>query len=313
MFENEFDYDHVLEGGPWTIFGSYLTVQPWSREFSTSESFPAQVMVWVRIPGLPYRYYSKALFRHIAAAIGKVVKIDYNTRMGDRGRFARLAVMVSLSAPLVSGIKIDGTIYHLEYEGLQRICFSCGKYGHSKELCRADQVAEVPPSDSLQAPGSSEDNNMFVRIEKEVYGPWMLAPSKRRQPRKDTTRSKGPSSLPGSSGGSRFAILEDNVETELAPSDGRMGLVPEARPRVAELQSDSGVVTDLSAIRGVAIGSRSVPGTIVSHEVAVGLAQRVQVVDSDGSQAPRVESHVVQNVAGNHSAISIIDVANEKR
>ncbi|KAK8713753.1 hypothetical protein V6N13_148963 [Hibiscus sabdariffa] len=185
--------------------------------------------------------------------------------------------------------------------------------GDVKELCRADQGSKVPPSDSLHAPGSSEDNNMSARIEKEVYGPWMLAPFKRRQPRKDTTRSKGPSSLPGSSGGSRFAILEDNVDTDLAPSNGRVGLVPESCPWVAKLQSDSRVVSDLSAIRGVAIGSRSVPGTIDSHEVAAGLAQRVQVVDSDGSQAPRVESHVVQNVAGNHSAISIIDVANEKR
>ncbi|KAK8561886.1 hypothetical protein V6N12_048942 [Hibiscus sabdariffa] len=199
------------------------------------------------------------------------------------------------------------------------------KVSYARVVAGANKQTAVEPAPSLDAvivnagdvkvdrSGSSEDNNMSARIEKEVYGPWMLAPFKRRQPRKDTTRSKGPSSLPGSSGGSRFAILEDNVDTDLAPSNGRVGLVPESCPWVAKLQSDSRVVSDLSAIRGVAIGSRSVPGTIDSHEVAAGLAQRVQVVDSDGSQAPRVESHVVQNVAGNHSAISIIDVANEKR
>ncbi|KAE8702100.1 hypothetical protein F3Y22_tig00110503pilonHSYRG00817 [Hibiscus syriacus] len=62
-FECEQDYIHVLTEGPWTIFGSYLTVQPWSRTFSTMEKHPSQVIVWVRLPGLPYRYYSKAIYR----------------------------------------------------------------------------------------------------------------------------------------------------------------------------------------------------------------------------------------------------------
>ncbi|KAL4301735.1 hypothetical protein GQ457_10G007510 [Hibiscus cannabinus] len=43
MFENEYDYEHVLMGGPWTVFGVYLTVQSCSREFSTSKSFLVQI------------------------------------------------------------------------------------------------------------------------------------------------------------------------------------------------------------------------------------------------------------------------------
>ncbi|KAL4362433.1 hypothetical protein GQ457_04G029140 [Hibiscus cannabinus] len=58
-FAAEKDYTKVLTGGPWTIYGSYLTVQPWSRKFSTSENYPSQVIVWVRLPGLPFRYYTK--------------------------------------------------------------------------------------------------------------------------------------------------------------------------------------------------------------------------------------------------------------
>ncbi|KAL4364336.1 hypothetical protein GQ457_04G016940 [Hibiscus cannabinus] len=42
---NENDYTRALTEGPRTIFGSYLTVEPWSREFSTSEKHPSHVIV----------------------------------------------------------------------------------------------------------------------------------------------------------------------------------------------------------------------------------------------------------------------------
>ncbi|KAL4290645.1 hypothetical protein GQ457_14G017720 [Hibiscus cannabinus] len=134
-FAVEVDFRNVLANGPWTIFGSYLTVQPWSHCFSTKEDYPSQIMVWVRLPKLPYRYYTKSLFRYIAAAIGKVVCIDYNTSEGKRGRFARLAIIVDLKKPLVSGIIIDGQRQDIEYEGLPEICFKCGVYGHSSDFC----------------------------------------------------------------------------------------------------------------------------------------------------------------------------------
>ncbi|KAE8696959.1 hypothetical protein F3Y22_tig00110637pilonHSYRG00407 [Hibiscus syriacus] len=47
----------ALTKGPWMVFGNYLTVQPWSRSFSTSEDHFLHVVVWVRLPGLPYRVY----------------------------------------------------------------------------------------------------------------------------------------------------------------------------------------------------------------------------------------------------------------
>ncbi|KAL4355366.1 hypothetical protein GQ457_06G014040 [Hibiscus cannabinus] len=90
-FEDMRDYEMVPTDGPWTIFGSYLTVQPWSRSFSMEEKHPSHAVVWVRLPGLPYRYYYKALFSRIAQVIGRVIKIDYNTQAGERDQeFARI-------------------------------------------------------------------------------------------------------------------------------------------------------------------------------------------------------------------------------
>ncbi|KAL4319053.1 hypothetical protein GQ457_18G007360 [Hibiscus cannabinus] len=205
-FSSEWDYAHVLSDGHWTIFGNYLTVQPWSRSFSTTASFPTKVIVWVRISGLPYRYYSKALFRRIAVVIGKVVKMDYNTHEGERGRFARLAVLVDLTSPLISCLKIDGVLQSLEYEGLHNICFHCGTYGHTKESCLDLVKAVTPEQSGPNVSGPSDD---------AVFGPWMIADTRRRRPRKDI-RSAGvqeevPQSKDLGSSSSTGTVKENNL------------------------------------------------------------------------------------------------------
>ncbi|KAL4385391.1 hypothetical protein GQ457_15G007880 [Hibiscus cannabinus] len=167
-FAEEANFVKVLSGGPWVIYGSYLTVQPWSRNFSTTVTHPDKVMVWVWLPRLPYRYYTKSLFRYIVNAIGRVVRIDYNTEDGKRGRFARLSVIVDLSRPLVSGIVIDGTRQDIEYEGLTSICYSCGKYGHSKESCGKDN-----------GNGDEGDNLEKTRDPKDLYRSWMQVVNRR--------------------------------------------------------------------------------------------------------------------------------------
>ncbi|PPD76478.1 hypothetical protein GOBAR_DD26595 [Gossypium barbadense] len=70
--EDKNDFDKVLMGGPWVIFGHYLTVRLWSSDFST------------------------------ANVISPVVKIDAHTNAVARGRFARMAVCMDLNKPLVS-------------------------------------------------------------------------------------------------------------------------------------------------------------------------------------------------------------------
>ncbi|KAL4297736.1 hypothetical protein GQ457_12G008990 [Hibiscus cannabinus] len=169
QFANEEDFQKVLSGGPWVIYGSYLTVQPWSRYFNSAEDHPSHIMVWARLPKLLYRYYTKSLFKYIAATIGNMVKVDYNTTKGKMRRFARLALIVDLSKPLVSDIIIDGRRQDIEYEGLPTICFKCGKYGHAKEVCGVTEPA--PGSDTITDKRKPED----------LYGPWMQVVNRRRR------------------------------------------------------------------------------------------------------------------------------------
>ncbi|KAI9072803.1 hypothetical protein K1719_045245 [Acacia pycnantha] len=154
-FDLEEDYNRVLTGGPWMIFGAYLTVQPWSLDFDCNTPTISKVVVWVRIPGLSFRYYHKSAHRAIGSLLGEVVKIDYSTESQGRGKYARIAVLIDLERPLTLWIKVDGRIYGVQYEGLPYICFGCGKYGHMKDKCKeGKQVGNMQDQVTSQKEGS---------------------------------------------------------------------------------------------------------------------------------------------------------------
>ncbi|KAL4388900.1 hypothetical protein GQ457_09G004750 [Hibiscus cannabinus] len=205
--EDPRDYRKILTEGPWTIFGSYLTVQPWSRSFSTTEKYPTHVVVWVRLPGLPYRYYSKALFRRIAAVVGEVVRVDYNTREGERGKFVRLAIIVDLNKPLVPFIGIDDFVQNLEYEGLHNVYFKCGVYGHSQGSCSIDNRPVSNESHSQQGPTKGGLEAVSATSKDGLFGPWMMVDTRRRKPQAMKLNSKASEQSFRTNNGSRFAIL----------------------------------------------------------------------------------------------------------
>ncbi|KAI9122637.1 hypothetical protein K1719_006477 [Acacia pycnantha] len=146
-FDLEEDYMKVLTGGPWMLFDAYLTVQPWSINFNPCSTKLSNVVGWVRITGLSFRYYHKSTLRPIGKLLGDVVKLDYTTETRGRGKYARIVVLIDLRSPLIPWIKVDGRTYGVEYEYLPLICFECRKHGHTKEKCneRALPSTQVTP------------------------------------------------------------------------------------------------------------------------------------------------------------------------
>ncbi|KAL4369591.1 hypothetical protein GQ457_05G011030 [Hibiscus cannabinus] len=225
------DFNKVLTGGPWVIYGSYLTVQAWSRYFSTAELYLSQIMVWVRLPKLPYRYYTKSLFRHIASSIGKVVKVDYNTTEGRRGRFARLVIIVDLNKPLISGIIIDGQRQDIEYEGLPTICYKCGRIGHSIDNCGKHEQEEGERMESSRP-----------RDPTELYRPWMQAT------------------------GSRFVILDEDACTEEEGLKSGSGRVPTSSAVAKNVPSEPNTERTVEKVQ-LSRASRSMETIVCEKEV----------------------------------------------
>lgn len=134
----------------------------------------------------------------------------------ERGRFARISVEINLNKKLITRLKIRNRTYLVEYEGINQICFSCGKYGHHKEVCITSSLAQ--PVDSLEGDQTTNNSNNSVptkenlgnKIEDktETFGSWMMA--------KRTTRNKWDNKRPP----------KGEKEKRNTPTDNPMSGVP---------------------------------------------------------------------------------------
>ncbi|EOA28675.1 hypothetical protein CARUB_v10024899mg, partial [Capsella rubella] len=134
-FELEEEYLNALTGGPWRVFGNYLMVQQWSPNFDPLKDDIVTTPVWVRLMNIPVWYYHKSILMAIAEGVGTPLRVDLTTLSLERARFARVCVEVNLSEPLKGTLLINGEWFFVAYEGLTRICSSCGLYGHLVHAC----------------------------------------------------------------------------------------------------------------------------------------------------------------------------------
>ena len=219
-FDLKEDYLKALTGGPWMIYGSYLTTQPWTFDFDPRVTIVSKVVVWIRILGLAVRYYHRSTLNAIGKLIGEVVKIDYTTGARGRGKYARIAVLVDLMNALIPQIRVDGRLYTVAYEGLPQICFGCVKYGHIKDRCESEtetndsnRVMTGPTSSKDLPPKTSLETEGATTQQKPLYGEWMQV----RYPKKGNKSNWGNGArLTGSAinEGSRYNVLFDHEDSE---------------------------------------------------------------------------------------------------
>jgi hypothetical protein len=224
-FSHDLDHDVALTNGPWFIYDHYLTVKEWSPNFHPQSDTIKKVAVWVRISGLPIEYYDSRVLRNIGNKIGSTVKVDKNTVMQEKGKYARLCVEVDLTKPLLAMFMIKERKYNVEYEGLHLLCKTCGRFGHYSEGC--------PEKSKMVAanPNAVKDKGDHVRGEavlpgNNIDGPWMVVQKQKRN-RKNKEKEnmvptitegegrRGPTRInaAGKINGSRFgALMDENVE-----------------------------------------------------------------------------------------------------
>ncbi|XP_050217298.1 uncharacterized protein LOC126668126 [Mercurialis annua] len=214
------DVEAVLTGGPWVMLGHYLSVQSWSPKFDCRADRIQKIQAWIRLPGMPIHYYNKKVLRYIGQMVGTVIKIDYCTESAERGKFARIAVELDLSLPLVAQFSLDGKIQMVEYECLPRICFSCGKFGHVKEFCPEIIVKDKPAQGGGEGGQVSQDRPVTTTggETNPNFGPWMMVSKKGRstnfQGKKNNYQAEN-SSKGTNLRGSRFQILERDNDEDL--------------------------------------------------------------------------------------------------
>ncbi|GLT81333.1 hypothetical protein SLA2020_527230 [Shorea laevis] len=212
-FSSPHDYSKVLTGGPYKMFDHYLAVQPWEPGFHPARAKAPKTAVWIKLFGVPILCFYEAICMYLGSKIGKPIKVDPTTLLATRGQFARVCVEVDLSQPLPSSVDLDledlpQSLILVEYEGLHRICFHCGEFGHKMEYCRLKNPEVALPMSNPNAKAMVEltqalkpesvDNNM-------IYGPWMV---QQRKQRRRTPQRRPSASIPNDAPTSEPLIVE---------------------------------------------------------------------------------------------------------
>lgn len=180
-FELAIDVDYNLKGDSWFIGQHFLAIRQWEPEFKASTATFSSVAVWIRLPKLPIEFYETNALCKIGRAIGLVLRIDAHTATGVKGRFARLCVQVNLEKLLLRTIHIGKIVQSIQYEGINALCFTCGKIEHKVETC-PHVVREYATRPNMETNASTGDTpNDQVVVEKEMeknkfedYSKWMV-------------------------------------------------------------------------------------------------------------------------------------------
>ncbi|XP_039044644.1 uncharacterized protein LOC120184190 [Hibiscus syriacus] len=183
-FSCQQDYLNGLSDGPWTIFGHYLTIEPWSVDFCSAQSHLSRMIAWT--PTFrPYGCEYKSVH------------------------------------PLVSKIDINGRTQIVEYEALPTVWFECGIYGHVKDICPKIIAARVGGITSDSAPNlepSLSLPNSTSPAPNEAFGPCMMVEKKKRSNQKkstNTTKDNGTGNIIPSS----FASFSSEESTDVVVED----------------------------------------------------------------------------------------------
>lgn len=157
-------------------------------------------LVWVRFTKLLLEMFKESTLLSMGNTIGKVVKVDMTTTDVARGMFARVCVEIDLDRPLLPSVMIMGRVVQVEYEGLTKMCFLCGRLDHKIETCPKSAPPETPETQPVRMEESRNEG------QSGPYGPWMIPTHERRRPTsshaKETTTGRylpeiQPASLPG--------------------------------------------------------------------------------------------------------------------
>nr|POE44771.1 uncharacterized protein CFP56_77615 [Quercus suber] len=201
-FFSKEDLNSVLRRGPWFLGDHFLSIRPWEPFFKPSSANVSLVAVWIRLYELPFELYEAEVLREIGEAIGKVLRIDTHTAMEARGKYARMCIQIDINKPLINTILIGRFEQAVIYEGIQKLCFSCGRLGHLKEACpytvrRSKEAVDTAEATPLENVGScighekvgTESASTFpanttssARVVEDVscqYGPWMIVTRKK--------------------------------------------------------------------------------------------------------------------------------------
>ncbi|KAL8137243.1 hypothetical protein V2J09_003244 [Rumex salicifolius] len=248
-FKEEANYMGALIGGPWTIFGHYVIIKPWSPNFNPLTDVINTSPAWIQLHDLPLILYEEGVLLQLASAIENPIKVDQRTLHANRDRFARICIELDLARPLKGAIIINEAIFLVEYDGHHTICFSCGRFGHFQPACPHDPKDIARKAEFTSNKGEVGGCRRLPKKERP-WGMSMSRPQRRRtDPRKDKDARPGATNPPVKSaaksrrqslGGERFDVLVVVVTKESNQTVGVASADEEGQNAIAAKEKTGG-------------------------------------------------------------------------
>lgn len=116
-------------------------------EFSKEEL--STVPIWVKLPGLEFKYWSPKGLSKIGSLIGRQLMVDSHTEKKVGLSFARLLIEVKMDSILLDKVFFKnkrGLIMEqkVQYDWMPILCKCYKKYGHEEQVCRAKKQSPTP-------------------------------------------------------------------------------------------------------------------------------------------------------------------------
>ncbi|XP_074315556.1 uncharacterized protein LOC141651756 [Silene latifolia] len=163
----------VLQQGFPMFENKPLVVRPWTESCSLQKERVPSVPIWLKLCGLPLKFWSLSSLEKLAGLLGKFLKRDAATEAKTRLGYARLLVEVDIGQDFPEELRFldekgNEISIQVEYEWKPTVCSTCNGIGHTHEMCKPPKATrqDRPPKPTAKFP-----QKVWRPVQKEVNPP----------------------------------------------------------------------------------------------------------------------------------------------
>jgi hypothetical protein len=133
------DHAQWVLGKNWKINVTPFLLKPWTSLFDAAKERMNIILVWVRLPGLPFHFWEVEFLRVIGNHLGEFLEFNYSFMESGERKVSCILVSLNLREGLGEEVDIFWRNFShtqkIDYENVSFRCYCCHHYGHLLDEC----------------------------------------------------------------------------------------------------------------------------------------------------------------------------------